>query len=1599
MGRELIAEEPVFREALERCDREIMSEAGWSLLEELSAPAERCRLERVEVVQPALFAMGVGLSELWRSWGIEPSAVVGHSQGEIAAAYVAGALSLKAAVSVVCRRSQLLRKLAGLGEMANVGLSVEEAESSIGEMAEGVSVAASNSARSTVLAGEPAALGRVLATLEARGVFCKRVKVDYASHSPQVDRIRDELRVALGDVPASAASVPMHSTVTGAVVRGTELDADYWVDNLRQPVRFAETVQRLLSSGHGAFVEMSAHPILLPALEELRGEREAVVVSSLRRERPERASLLESLGALHVSGCRVDWSGVFPSGGRRVELPTYPWQRQRYWVERSRPRGSAGEPTTHPLLGVRLCVAVGVHAVYETVFSRSEQRWLYDHQVGGQAVVPGAAIAELVRAAAEHGFEGEPVEVLSLVLVVPLVLPERGSQRVQVVVTEDERLQVSVYSQPAESGAGGEWIRHASADVRRATGEAPEPLDLTAVRRRCTEGVDVEEAYATYASTGIEYGAAFRGLRSLHRGKREAFAEVVLPEGVDGAEGYGVHPALLDAAFQALTCLSESDSEGLSLPFAMDGVTVYQSGATRAMVHVRQKESSADDKGFAADVTLTDGEGQVLAEVSGLHARPAEVEAVQRRGAQSVSEALYRVEWPVTALPTSESALPRGRWLVLADEGNAIGEALAEQLRRRGAECVCIHGAGLEQELPAERVVCVWGIRGDEGTAKAALRVANEALEIAQTLARQSHASRLWWVTTGAVAVSPEEGVAVELSPVWGLGRTVRQEHPELECTLVDVDAKATVEAVVDALLRELCVGDDEPEVAWREVHRHVARVMAAPPRDILRGDNYALETTQKGMLDQLCCVQAARRAPASGEVEIEIRSTGLNFRDVLSALGMYPGEAGPLGSECAGVIAAVGPGVDRIAVGDRVMALAPGSFRHFVTVDARQVAPMPKGLTFEEAASIPVVFLTAWYALNDLAGLKRGDRLLVHAAAGGVGMAAVQLAQWLGAEVLGTASAPKWQVVRQLGVEHVASSRDLSFVDAFRAATGGRGVDVVLNSLAGEFVDAGLSLLSKGGCFIEMGRTDLRDAAAVASAHPGVTYRAFQLNEAGSDRIAEMLQAIVDGFASGRLKPLPVRAFAITQAEAAFRFMAQAQHVGKLVLNAPRELRTDGTVLLTGGLGALGLHVARWLAMRGVKHLVLTGRRGIETPGAREAVRELEAGGTDVTVAALDIADRESLRAVLEAIPKERPLRGVVHTAGVLDDGVLLEQSAERFSRVMPPKVEGACHLDELTRSADLDVFVMFSSLAGTLGSAGQASYAAANTFLDALAAKRRAEGLPGQSLAWSLWTDAEGKAAGLASNLDRAQQSRVTRGGLEAVPPAKGIALFEAALSRPESQLLPVPLDLREMQRSFDATVPPLWRGLVRTKRRTRQAQGPTGGWARELGVLPPDECMAAVLQVVRAEVARVLALAGPEAVPIDRPPSGLDSLMAVELRNALGRKAGMTLPATLAFDYPTPEAIAKYLLSSLVPTPVNDADRLLTEIGNLDGKLASLGRTTEQKRAIDRLVAIAARWASASSDEVSATPPQERNDLTREELFAMIEQQAALTDLESS
>ncbi|MFJ8502254.1 SDR family NAD(P)-dependent oxidoreductase [Streptomyces sp. NPDC093992] len=776
--------------------------------------------------------------------------------------------------------------------------------------------------------------------------------------------------------------------------------------------------------------------------------------------------------------------------------------------------------------------------------------------------------------------------------------------------------------------------------------------------------------------------------------------------------------------------------------------------------------------------------------------------------------------------------------------------------------------------------------------------------------------------TEGAVVTGPgDRDVDPAVTAVWGLVRSAVAENPD-RLHLVDTD---TDEVPVGALLAAIH-GANREQVALRKGVLLAPRLVPLED-DVLsvpegaswrlapggqRLDGLSLVADQAAPTDPVDPAdpaapvdQVAPDVLAPGQVRVAVRAAGLNFRDVMVALGMYPGRA-TLGAEGAGVVTEVGPDVSGAAVGDRVFGLMPECFGPSAVADARTLAAVPEDWSFTEAASVPIVFLTAWYALRELADLRPGERVLIHAGAGGVGMAAIQLARHLGAEVFATAHPTKWGTLRALGIaeDHMASSRDLDFRARFAALTEGNGVDVVLNSLAGEFVDASLGLLPRGGRFIEMGKTDVRTGDEVPA---GVTYRTFDLADPEPERIGAMLTEVVDLLRRGVLDLLPITAWDIREAPAAFRHLGQAKHTGKLVLTVPPPLDQAGTVLVTGGTGALGSLLARHLvAEYGVRHLLLTGRQGQAASGAAELIEELRQSGAEARVVACDVSRRDEVAALLDGIDPDHPLTGVLHAAGVVDDAVIGSLSPQRLAAVLAAKADSAWHLHELTRGVDLAMFTLFSSAAGVLGAPGQGNYAAANTFLDALAEHRRARGLPAQSHSWGLWA----QRSGISGHLTEGDLARISASGMVPLSAEAGLRLWDWAGGRTDQPHLTL-LQLNPRHRHTH----PLLAGPAALERTPRVRAAATVGQTEvrdRLATLPDGERRRVLLGLVREHAAAVLGHPSVETVEDERAfkDLGFDSLTGIELRNRLNAATGVSLRPTLVFDRPTPQLLAEYL-----------------------------------------------------------------------------------------
>ncbi len=1215
---------PVFADRLRSCGRALAPFVDWQLEDVLRGAPDAPGLDRVDVVQPALFAVMASLSELWRECGVRPDAVVGHSQGEIVAAYVAGSLSLNDAARVVAVRSKALAALSGKGGMVSLACGSAELEPLLESLALPLSIAAINGPGAAVVSGEPDALDELLSCCEGRGLRARRIPVDYAAHSSQVEEIREQLLAGCEGISPRSSDVPFYSATTGGRIDTTELDAEYWYRNLRESVRFEQATRALIEHQYRAFIEMSPHPVLTVGMQETvdaaathSGNDSAshavrrpsiAVLGSLRRHEGGPQRFLTSLAEAWVQGVEVDWGGLFDgTDGELPRLPTYAFQRQRYWLDAA----SAGDlaalgqgSAEHPLLGAAVALADDSGWLFTGRLSLQTHPWLVDHAVLGRALLPATALLELALHAGSHAGCNR---VHELTLEAPLALDEHGGVQIQVSVgapDELDRRPVQIYARAemlAEASVAPEaWTCHASGLLGASEGEQPTALDRrveTTVSRLSgawppagASAAQTSDLYELLADRGLEYGPAFQGLGAAWRLGDELFAEVSLPESQHDQAGlFGLHPALLDAAMHA-AALQEGAGESLRLPFCWRDVRLYRSGACALRV------SLPADAGEAIALVAVDEAGRLAVSVGSLLLQPASLEQLRRaRGRVGVS--LLEVRWSPISVSTERV---EGKWAALDGETGELAALLAEaglnldrQVDLASLASAAAQGSQVPDVVLWERAPTV----RDQALADVVRASLHEALELAQTWISYDElaASRLVLITRGAVATQAGEDVPrLGDSAIWGLIRSAQSEHPG-RLLLVDVDEQ-----------------DASPALLAR----------------------------------------AVRSAIESEEPQIAIR---------------------------AGVV-----------------------------------------------------------------------------------------------------------YVPRLG----------------------------------------------------------RASSKAAPSEP---------------------------------------------------------------------THADGTVLITGGTGRLGGLLARHLVNAGCAgSLILTGRRGREAPGATELQAELATLGAEVRIVECDVSDRAQLERLISSIPDDRPLTGVIHAAGVLDDGTLESLSAERLDPVLAPKVNAAVYLHELTRDLDLRTFVLFSSAASVLGAPGQANYAAANAFLDALAFHRRAQGMAATSIAWGWWE----QVSGMTDRMGELDVVRMRRAGVQALSSEEGLELYDAALEASDALLVPMRLDssaLRAQQR--DGSLPAILRKLVQGPGAT--ASRVEGSLAERVARLDAEGRQATLLEFVCGQVAGVLGYSGASAIDPSRTfkELGFDSLLAVELRNRLSRMAELQLPATLVFDYPTAEELSGHLIDLLV------------------------------------------------------------------------------------
>jgi amino acid adenylation domain-containing protein len=1570
MGRGLLQQDPVFREVVERCDQLFSQRSGWSLLEELVRSEDCSRINETAVAQPAIFALQLALAERLAAWGIRPAAVVGHSIGEIAAAHVAGALSLPQAVDVVYHRSRLQERARLQGGMAAVGLAAGRVRNYLEKFDGQLEVAAINGPELVSIAGPRALLDQFIAEIgrEQTDVLCQILRVDYAFHSHQMDAFTGELGNSLRGLRPKATVVPMFSSVTGEAIDGEELDGDYWCRNMRQPVLFKRAIDEAIDAAFDTFLELGAHPSLITPIRAcLAGRnREGLALGTLHRERPDSESIVSAVASLHVHGVPIDWGAVVPRNWKFAELPGHPWEKQVHWAESEESRAARLDGPVHPLLGYRLKSS---EPLWQSEIDANSPRYLQDHQIDGAVLFPATGYVELILAAARQVLGEGRLEVEAISFHEALFLSAETSTLIE---TSLDQARGIVRVRSRQRGAGTDWVLRATGRVR--TWHVPEfAIEPWTPKVEPPPQVGRTRFYRDLAKEGHAFGPAFQGVDTIWCAEGCAVGRIMVPPSITDADRYVLHPAVLDACLQVtrgLRAFGEEAPTGadITIPFAIDRLRLFREPSDTIFARPHVLEESATK--IVTHISIVDDTGRLVAAIDGLRCLRVARSNSKREG---VSTGLYRERW-VPAPVEASSAKPRdlvGFWLILADRGG-VGEALAKSIAAHGGRAALVFSSGREARIAKDRyeatpnaaslgralaamarnpthVVHLWGL--DEAalrpTAAGLARACRVAIDgvaaLVQALASQPAKPRLWVATAGGAeptAASGHNGSFLHAG-MTGFLRTLANEHPEYRPTLVDLDL-AVISA--DALLDEIVADTAETEIALRGGQRFGARLEPVaedswPPRrrqwdQKTRMPAFRVTMSGPGLIENLVLSRIDRPEPQSGEAVIEVRAVGLNFRDVMAATGLLPPDAEEepawqrLGFECAGIISAVGESVDRTWIGRRVFAVMPGCLASHVAVPVDKIFPIPRGLSFTSAAAVPVAFATAHYALATLARLKPGERVLIHAAAGGVGLAAISIARALGTEILATAGThEKRRYLYRCGVEHVFDSRSLAFADEVRWKTGGRGVDVVLNSLPGAFLEKSISVLAAGGRFLEIGKRDIYADTPLGlhALRNNVAFYAIDLAKLGTeqpDLLRAEIKTVLTKLARRQLQMMPVTTVPVSKIATAFRRMSEAGHIGKVVVSfddksalvqeqagASLPILSDATYLITGGTGGLGLETARWLVDNGARSLVLVARSRTPSDEAEETLSHLRFVGAAVTVVSADVGSRAGVRAALTAVERTgKPLRGIVHAAGTIDDALIEKLAPDRIRRVFTGKVLGAWHLHELTRSARLDFFVVYSSVAATLGSPGQAHYAAANRMLDAIAALRRSRGLPATSISFG----PIGDRGYLARRLDVARY--ISGAGMQVMPAAAALAALGSVLRHAPMDLVFAEVNWSKLAQSFPLIgYSPRTSGLAQVS--LTGENGSDQHVRSSIVAASGRQRQDIVADYLRRKVATVLKVE-PAAIELERPLQelGLDSLTAFELKNRIEIELGVALPVGKFLQRPTISTISLAIVEAI-------------------------------------------------------------------------------------
>ena len=1369
MGHELMKSEPLFANKLKQADKLFIEIAGWSILDEMMRPENESRIYATEIAQPANFMLQMGLFELLTSWGVAPSAVVGHSVGEVSAGYASGSLSLEDALRVSYHRSRTQAKTAGTGTMIATGLNQVDAEAYLDDLngrlsieQQGrVSLAGINSASNTTLSGDEVIIDQIVAELEEKNIFARKLRVEVPYHSAGMDPILEELASSLADLSPQLPSTSLYSTVTGEQLEESQrFDGQYWCDNVREPVYFEKAMDNLLEAGHELFLEIGPHPVLSGYIKEsiLKSRYNGTCSHTLKRKEPEMVRLIETMSTLWTSGVSIDFASYVGMANPQANLRRYPWQRKKHWSESKYDKEARqGWVDAHPLLGRRLPDPI---PSWQAELSPSVIAWLPDHTVGNNVVFPGAGYIDTLLAAMQEAIKMGGDKVLKNIRFHRALLLD-NKEDITLKTTLESGNHIKIYAGSASKE--DQWQHHASADLLSGVyAEPTNPLSaMDSAQLERFESVAVDSLYATFNAVGLDYGEQFRSIKSLKRLENRAIIDLQVNEN----KQHIIHPALLDGAFQSMLALLEESASSAYLPVQIDEIHCYHEITNQATALLTI--TNHNHRYIKADLILMSGD-KVAVELLGIRCDAAQlaVDPLQKE-LESIS---YRLGWSLVGYEDDIVASPK---IAVVGE-DRIPEGLGEGLVELGCEEVLLFDS-IDDFSETENIndfeqliVFVHTETPDDAMTESA----NIVLSL-QALHGAGYSGTLSMITQEALAAEVRYSLD-NWSTAWvtGLRRCAHNELAPITIRHIDID-----EAIDGyALALEVSVSNAEDEVA---LHGHERWAMQISR--VTKNSYHDLQTTvQKPFIDTghtgfvlkkpehpsikaLSFTEEERVAPCNGQIEIKVNAVSLNYKDLSKVNGMLTEDLVEatnsgltLGLECEGIVVRVGEEVSDYVVGDKVAVATADTFRRYLTIFTDPhylpiaiIQKQPKHFKLGESAASFVAYGTALWGLKGVAKLRRGESILIHGAAGGVGLAALHIAKYIGATIIASAGTEeKRDYLLKMGADHVVDSRTLNFGAAIKSMTDNKGVDVVFNSVGGGIVPVSIEALASFGRFIEIGKSDMFMGATLDLAlfEKGVSYTTLDLDYLvlkQPDYFFSLMDKVFQNLSNGNLPALAVTTFGADKVQDAFTFLSKSQQIGKVCIDMDstplvsqytlrrRELDPKKCVVITGGLGGIGLMVANWCIDRGTKQIVLLGRNGASSESANNAVKGLESRGVSVDVYACDVANLTALTNVFILIDHKWTIGGVVHGAGTLEDCGFLDLDREKIEKVALPKIMGISHLHELTKeNTDLDFFWAFSSVASPSGNFHQTNYALANSFMDGLMESRQAAGLPGNSI-----------------------------------------------------------------------------------------------------------------------------------------------------------------------------------------------------------------------------------------------------------------------------